>query len=98
MSGPRPKRQAGTQKRPLVKCPYRDCTDGIVKGMFGSRSDCATCNGSGLVDAETGEALPDREIIRQLLMRFEEQKHQIHELQRYQSYLLNRLEGYERGR
>lgn len=66
--------------------------------MFGSRSDCATCNGSGLVDAETGEALPDREIIRQLLMRFEEQKHQLHELQQYQNYLLKRLEGYERGR
>ena len=66
--------------------------------MFGSRSECATCNGSGLVDAETGEALSDREIIRQLLMRFEEQKHRIYELQQYQDYLQKRLDGYERGR
>ena len=98
MSAPRPKRAAATQKRLLMKCPYADCTDGIVKGMFGSRSDCATCNGLGLVDAETGEALPEREIIRQLLMRFEWQRLQIHELQRYQSELQKRLEMYERGR
>ncbi|WP_163370955.1 hypothetical protein [Endozoicomonas acroporae] len=98
MSGPRPKRQTGTQKRPLLKCPYRDCTDGIVKGMFGSRSECATCNGSGLVDADSGEALPDREIIRQLLMRFEEQRLKIQQLEESRQWLENRLSRYERGR
>lgn len=66
--------------------------------MFGSRSECATCNGSGLVDAQTGEALADREIIRQLLMRFEEQRQRIYELHQYKEELQRRLEGYERGR
>ena len=99
MSAPRPKRAAATQKRLLMKCPYADCTDGIVKGMFGSRSDCATCNGlPGWWTLRPGEALPEREIIRQLLMRFEWQRLQIHELQRYQSELQKRLEMYERGR
>lgn len=65
--------------------------------MFGSRSECATCNGSGLVDAETGEALPDREIIRQLLMRFEEQKQRICHLEENRQWLERRLERYERG-
>ncbi len=66
--------------------------------MFGSRSECATCNGSGLVDADSGEALPDREIIRQLLMRFEEQRLKIQQLEESRQWLENRLSRYERGR
>lgn len=81
-----------------MKCTYHDCDDGMVKGLFGSRSECATCNGSGLLDAETGEALPDREIVRQLLMRYSEQKLIIHEMQSYQKELQKQLRRYERGR
>lgn len=88
----------GIQKRLLKKCAYQDCSDGLVTGMFGSRSECAQCNGLGLVDAQTGEALPEREIIQQLQLRFEEQKKHIRELQRSNSYLQQRLEGYERSR
>ena len=91
-------RRQSFKKRMLVKCHYMDCQNGSVVGMMGSLSDCATCNGLGLVDAETGDALPERDIIKQLLMRFEEQRLQIHELQRYQSELQKRLERYERGR
>ncbi|WP_299733879.1 hypothetical protein [uncultured Endozoicomonas sp.] len=105
MSKPRPKQKSkgasGTEKRMLIKCPYQDCTDGMVKGMFGSRSECATCNGSGLVDAETGEPLPDQEIIRQLLIRYQEQKWQIYELKKClteQSARLAQYEQDERGR
>ncbi len=86
------------KKRMLQKCPYADCNNGSVVGMFGSLADCATCNGLGLVDADTGEALPERDVIRQLLMRFEEQKLRIHEMQRYQVELQKQLDRYERGR
>ncbi len=75
-----------------------DCQGGSVVGMMGSLSDCATCNGLGLVDADTGEALPERDVIRQLLMRFEEQRLRIHQMKQYQEELQRRLEGYERGR
>ncbi|WP_163371059.1 hypothetical protein [Endozoicomonas acroporae] len=91
-------RNQSFKKRMLKKCHYMDCQGGSVVGMMGSLSDCATCNGLGLVDADTGEALPERDVIRQLLMRFEEQRLRIHQMKQYQEELQRRLEGYERGR
>ena len=96
------KESHGIQKRPLVKCPYQDCDKGLVKGLFNSLAECHQCNGLGLVDAETGEALPEREVIRQLVVRLTEVRAKarwmVKELQRSNQLLRQRLEQYERGK
>ncbi|WP_330926309.1 hypothetical protein [Candidatus Sororendozoicomonas aggregata] len=96
------KESHGIEKRELVKCPYQDCDKGLVEAMFGSRAECHQCDGFGFVDKETGEALPEREIIRQLVIRLAHQrmeaKKKICELQRSNQYLQQRLMDWERGR
>ena len=70
----------GIQKRTLKQCEYQDCHQGMVKTLLGGLYECNSCNGLGLVDKETGEALPEREVIRQLLLRLKAQRAHIREL------------------
>ncbi|AMO58133.1 hypothetical protein GZ77_20580 [Endozoicomonas montiporae] len=86
----------GIQKRLLKKCSYQDCDEGMVRAMLGTVSECAQCDGLGLVDAETGEALPKREIIRQLLIRLREEKRKFKEYSEGVRKQLQRLNDYER--
>lgn len=88
----------GIQKRLLKKCGYQDCDEGVVKALFGTVSECAQCDGLGLVDAETGDALPHMEIIRQLLLRLREEKQKFREYSAGVQKQLQRLNDYERGR
>lgn len=62
------------QKRLLKKCNSPFCDQGQVKGICGSFNTCVQCEGAGLVDAETGKALPANEIIRQLMIKLIEEK------------------------
>ena len=87
----------GIQKRLLKKCSYQDCNDGMVRALFGTISECAQCDGLGLVDAETGEPLPKQEIIRQLLLRLKEEKQRFREYSEGVQKQLERLRDYERG-
>lgn len=52
--------------------PLRECADcrgsGLVKGLF-HQMDCAACNASGWVCAETGQALELPELVLQLNMK-----------------------------
>lgn len=53
--------------RPLERCEI--CAgSGKIRGVF-HVMECAACNGGGLVDAETHEALPYRDLVEQLRMR-----------------------------
>ena len=88
----------GIQKRMLKKCSYQDCDEGMVRALFGTASECAQCDGLGLVDAETGDALPKREIIRQLLFRLKEEQRKHREYSEGVRKQLERLRDYERSR
>lgn len=88
----------GIQKRLLKKCSYQDCDEGMVKAMFGTDSECAQCDGLGLVDAETDKPLPKHEIIRQLLLRLKEEKQKFREYSEGVRKRLERLNDYERRR
>jgi len=61
----------GPDFRKVLK-PVRACLDcrgtGLVSGVF-HQMDCATCNASGWVCAETGEALPLADLVLQLNMK-----------------------------
>jgi len=65
------KKSHGPAFRKVMK-PLRECLDcrgtGLVNGVF-HQMDCATCNASGWVCAETGEALPLADLVLQLGMR-----------------------------
>ena len=86
------------KKRPLKRCDYFDCKDGLVVGLFGSASECTQCGGFGYIDASTGEALPANEIIRQLLLRLVEEKRKSAEFSHSNGKLRERLDKYERSR
>ena len=68
------------EKRALIKCPIPECNEGLYQGMF-SAAECHNCNGLGMVDDQTGEALPEREVIRQLQIRLKERRSLLVELQ-----------------
>ena len=59
-------RSFGLDARNLINCQV--CDNGIVRGIFFT-GECDSCNGLGSVDAETGDALPDREVIKHLQAR-----------------------------
>ena len=85
-------------RRPLKECEYSDCDQGLVISMFGNAYDCTTCNGFGYVDAETGEALPDREIIRQQAIQLRLERQRFSEYSEGVQKQLERLRDYERSR
>ena len=41
----------------LSKCDNQACYEGVISGLFGSKNPCYKCNGSGLLDKNTGEAV-----------------------------------------
>lgn len=78
-SGPEFRQQA----RPLENCPV--CRGkGTVLGVF-YEMPCAHCDGSGIVDAETGEQLPQVELVLQLRLRLNRANEQIRALQARES-------------
>ena len=54
--------------------PLRECLDcrgvGVVRGVF-HEMECATCNASGWICAETGAALPLTDLVLQLNMKLQ---------------------------
>lgn len=65
------------QKRPLKRCPA--CHGrGLVKPMF-YEIPCDTCEASGVVCKETGEALPMSELVLQMRIRLNEREQQLAE-------------------
>ena len=41
----------------LIKCDNQACNEGVISGLFGSKNPCYKCNGSGLLDKNTVEAV-----------------------------------------
>lgn len=55
------------ERRPLARCP--ECHGaGITTGIF-FQMPCGVCSGSGLVDKDTGRALPPEDLVLQLRLR-----------------------------
>ncbi|MCP4597777.1 hypothetical protein [Neptuniibacter sp.] len=42
----------------LKPCDIDDCKSGVIKGLY-HEMQCANCNGSGVVNAHTGEPVPE---------------------------------------
>jgi hypothetical protein len=45
----------------LVDCDL--CDKGFIEGLFHKKMPCDKCNGSGVLDKETGEAIPNEILI-----------------------------------
>ncbi|BBB29362.1 hypothetical protein [Neptunomonas japonica] len=41
----------------LIRCDNPACHGGVISGLFGSKNPCYKCNGSGLLDKNTVEAV-----------------------------------------
>ena len=69
------KKSHGPAFRKVLR-PLRECLDcrgvGVVRGVF-HEMDCSTCNASGWLCAETGEALPLADLVLQLNMKLRAQ-------------------------
>jgi hypothetical protein len=60
---------------PLVRCEI--CQgQGVIKGIF-HVMDCAGCNGSGLIDRATNEALSTTQMVQQLRVRLNRANKQV---------------------
>lgn len=67
------------KKRPLAKCP--ECQGrGITKGVFFEMT-CPGCNGGGVVDKQTGQALDLEALVLELRMRLNDRANTITLLQ-----------------
>lgn len=78
------KKSHGPAFRKTLK-PLRECLDcrgvGVVRGVF-HEMECATCNASGWICAETGAALPLTDLVLQLNMKLQVAEQIIRSLQR----------------
>ena len=66
------------------KVTFQDCdacgTDGYIVGVF-HRMLCASCNGLGYLNADTGEAFPSDDVVEFLMIKMHRKDRQIEALQ-----------------